>query len=133
MIYLIATAVTLSVPPAAKVLAVIGAVYGILQTAKKIPAFTKYLTGWVAVAVNVALSAGGLVLAIPADQLYTTNTLLALISTALGAAGIHGTVSAMTPPTVLATVPPSTEVKAVPAALVPTDPAAVPVENKDVN
>ena len=128
MIDLIALTINVSVPPAAKVLAVIGAVYGIIQAAKKIPAFTKYLTGWVAIAVNVLLSAGGLLIAIPADQLYTANTLLALISTALGAAGIHGTVSAMSPPTILATVPPSTQVKEVAATLVPDNPAAVPAE-----
>jgi hypothetical protein len=119
-------AVTLNIPPAAKVLAVIGAVYGILQAAKRIPALTKYLTGWVAIAVNVLLSAGGLLIAIPADQLYTQSTLLALITTVLSAAGIHGTVSAMSQPQVLATVPPSTQVKEVPATLVPDDPKAIP-------
>ena len=130
MIHLFAVAIALNIPAAAKVLAVIGSVYGLLQAAKKIPALTQYLTGWVAIAVNVLLSAGGLLIAIPADQLYTQSTLLALVTTVLSAAGIHGTVSAMSQPQVLATVPPSTQVKEVPAVLEPIDPKAVPVPEK---
>jgi putative copper export protein len=120
--------VALTIPPAAKALAVIGAVYGLIQGAKKIPAVTPYLTGWVAVAVNVILTACGLLLTIPPDQLYTTNTALLLLTTILGAAGVHGTVASFTPPQILASVPPSTQVKEVPATLVPDDPKAVPAE-----
>jgi len=119
--------ITLAVPPAAKALAVIATVYGILQGLKQVPALTQYLTGWIAVAVNVLLTAGGLLIAIPADQLYTTNTLVLLITTILGSAGVHGTVKSMSQPTVLATVPPSTQVKSVAATLVPDNPAAVSV------
>jgi hypothetical protein len=122
--------VALTIPPAAKVLAISGSVYGILLGAKKIPALTQYLTGWVAVAFNVVLSVIGMVIAIPADQLYTENTALTLITAALGAAGVHGTVKSMSKPTVLATTPPDTTVKQVPATLEPVDPNAVPVENK---
>lgn len=117
-----------TIPPAAKVLAIVGSVYGILQGLKQVPKFTKNLTGWIAVAVNVLLTAGGLLIAIPADQLYTTNTLVLLITTILGSAGVHGTVKSMSPPTVLATIPPSTQAKEVPATLVPDNPAAVPVD-----
>lgn len=127
---MITQTVALSIPPAAKVLVVVGAVYGILQGLKKVPALTQYLTGWLAVAVNVALTVCGLLVAIPADQLYTANTAMLLVTTILGSAGVHGTVKAMSPPTVLATVPPSTVVKEVPATLEPVNPAAVPVESK---
>lgn len=120
--------VTLTIPPAAKVLAIVASVYGIIQTLKKVPGVTQYLTGWVAVVVNIALSVGGLMLAIPPDQLYTSNTAVLLITTILGSAGVHGTVKSMSEPTVLATVPPSTTVKEVPATLVPKNPAAVPTE-----
>jgi hypothetical protein len=119
------TPLIITVPPAAKVLAVSGAVYGILLAAKKIPALTGFLQGWVAIAFNVALTIAGLVITIPADQLYTVNTALTLISTALAAAGVHGTVKSMSAPTVLATIPPSTQVKEVPATLVPDNPKAV--------
>ena len=108
---LIMMTVAFTIPPAAKMLAIIGSVYELLQGAKKIPALTKYLTGWVAIAGNVALTACGLLIVIPPDQLYTTNTLLLLVTTVMGAAGIHGTVSALSSTTVLATVPPSTAVK----------------------
>ena len=118
----------LSIPPAAKTIAVIASVYGLLQGIKKIPGLTAFITGWKAIALNVALSACGLLITIPADQLYTTNTLLLLLTTGAGAAGVHGTVSALSAPTVLATTPPSTIVKEVPAVLVPTNPSAVPVE-----
>jgi hypothetical protein len=120
-----------SIPPAAKTLAVIGSVYGLLQAAKKIPVLTQYITGWVAIALNVLLSACGLLVAVPADQLYTTNTLLLLLTTGMGAAGIHGTVQNLSPPTVLATVPPSTKVVDVPATLVPDDPGAVAVKKDE--
>ncbi len=82
-----------TIPPAAKLLAIVALVYPILQRIKKIPALNPYIKGWVAVTLNVLLSAGGLLIVTPADQLYTTNTLLALVTTVLTAAGIHGTVS----------------------------------------
>ena len=120
-------AVAFTIPPAAKVLAISGSVYGILLAAKKIPALTQYLTGWLSVAFNVALTIVGLLIAIPADQLYTVNTAMTLLTAGLGAAGIHGTVKSMSAPQVLATIPPDTQVKEVPATLVPNNPKAVPV------
>lgn len=92
-------AVALAVPPAAKVLAVIAVIYGVIQGLKQIPVLTPFLTGWVAIALNVALSTLALFVgptAIPADQLYTVNTLLTVLSVGLGAAGIHGTVASLT-------------------------------------
>ena len=87
--------IAITIPPAAKALVVIGAVYAVLQGLKKVPGLSNILQGWVAIAFNVALSACGLLVTIPPDQLYTTNTFLVLLSTILGAAGIHGTVTTM--------------------------------------
>lgn len=129
---LIFATITIAIPPAAKVLAIVGAVYGILQGLKKVPAFTAFLTGWKAIAFNVALTILGLLVVLPADQLYTVNTLNAILTTiitALAAAGIHGTTVALrSKPQMLATIPPDPQVKEVPATLVPDDPNAVPLE-----
>jgi hypothetical protein len=84
--------VALTIPPAAKVLAVTAVVYATIQALKKVPTLAPYLKGWVAVAVNILFSASGLIITIPAAQLYTQETLLTLITTVLTAAGIHGTV-----------------------------------------
>ena len=121
-------AVVLSIPPAAKVLAVIAVVYPVIQLLKKVPALTPYLTGWVAVGLNAVLTACGLLLTIPPDQLYTTNTLITLLTAILGAAGVHGTVASFSTPTMLGTTPPATQIKEVPAKLVPENPADKPVE-----
>jgi hypothetical protein len=118
---------TITVPPAAKVLAVVAVIYPLIQGLKKIPALTPYLKGWWAIALNVALTICGDLIVVPADQLYTTNTLLALVTGALASAGVHGTISSLLPPTVLATIPPDPQVKEVPATLEPVNPAAVPV------
>jgi hypothetical protein len=130
---LILTAVTLTIPPAAKTLAVVVAVYGVLQGLKKIPALTAFLTGWKAVAFNVVFSVVGQLAVIPAGQLYTTDTLNSIIQTiimVLSAAGIHGTVRSFSAPTMQATTPPDTKVKEVPAELVPKDPADIPVKKE---
>jgi hypothetical protein len=89
----------LTAPPAAQVLAVIVAVYGLIQGLKQIPALKPWITGWKAVLLNGLLTAGGLLVTIPADQLYTLNTLLSLVATMAGSAGIHGTVTALSKPT----------------------------------
>src|ERR1700739_516118 len=86
---------TLTVPPTAKVLAIIAAIYSLIQALKKIPALTPYIKGWVAIALNVALSAGSLLITVPASQLYTQDTFIALVTTFLAAAGIHGTVQTL--------------------------------------
>lgn len=92
---LLLTTLTITVPPAAKVLAVVVVVYPFIQGIKKIPALTPHIKGWWAVALNIVLSALGLIVTIPADQLYTTNTAFALLTAILAAAGIHGTVSTL--------------------------------------
>jgi hypothetical protein len=90
------TTLTLTVPPAAKVLAIVAIVYPLIQGLKKIPTLTPYIQGWWAVGLNVVLSALGLLITVPSDQLYTTNTALALLTVILSAAGVHGTVSSLT-------------------------------------
>jgi hypothetical protein len=82
-----------AVPAAVKVLAIAGVVYAVLQAAKQSPWLSPYLQGWLAVLVNVLLTVLGVVVTIPADQLYTLTTLETVLVTVLASAGIHGTVS----------------------------------------
>lgn len=130
LLLVVLTALAVTIPPAAKVLAVMGAVYAVISALKKVPALTQYMTGTVAIIVNVVVTVLGLLIAVPAQDLYTTNTLVLVLTTALGAAGIHGTQKAMSSPQVLATVPPDPTVREVPATLVPDDPKAVAVDPK---
>ena len=88
----------ITIPPAAKVLAVAVLVYAVMQAAKQSPWLSPYLTGWLAVAINVILTILGVVTVTPADQLYTMATLQAVLITVLSAAGIHGTVSKVVMP-----------------------------------
>jgi len=88
-------AVSNNLPPAAKVLAIVLLVYPTIQALKQWPFLAPYLTGWKAILLNVLLSAGGLLITVPADQLYTMATLYSLLQAVAGAAGIHGTVSAL--------------------------------------
>src|ERR1700761_835505 len=87
----------INVPPAAKTLAVLVFVYGILQVLKMSTVLAPYITGWKAFALNALLSLGGMLVVIPADQLYSWSTLGTTITewltVVLGAAGIHGTTS----------------------------------------
>lgn len=125
---------SLTVPPAAKTLAVVAVVYGVLQLLKKVPVLTQYITGWWAIALNIVLSVCGLLVTIPPSQLYSTNTLNSIFTAVLAilsSAGIHGTVKSLKSlqaPQVLATVPPDPNPKEVPATLVPNDPNAIPKE-----
>lgn len=89
-------AVTLSVPPAVKVVAVSVSVYGVMQALKKVSFLQPYLCGWVAVLFNVILCALGIITTTPAPNLYTWATALAIIQSCIGAAGIHGTASKLT-------------------------------------
>lgn len=88
--------VVLSSALTGKVIAVMGVVYAVLQAIKK--AFPQIM-GWSAVIVNVLFSAIGAVIVIPPEHWFSLDTLttglVALVS-ALGAAGIHGTVSKLT-------------------------------------
>jgi len=87
--------VALTIPPAAKVLAVCGSVYTIIQILKQAPWFKGYLNGWIAIVVNLLFTILAVTLTIPADQLYSMNTAFLILTTVLGSAGIHGTVSAL--------------------------------------
>ena len=51
--FLLLTTLTITVPPAAKVLAIVAVVYPLIQGLKKIKALTPYIKGWWAVALNV--------------------------------------------------------------------------------
>lgn len=133
-------AITLTVPPAAKVVAAFLLIYAAMFGLKKIPALVPYLQGWVAVAVNILLAVASLFVppsGIQPSQLYTMSTgmavinaILTAITTSAAAAGIHGTIKSLSKPTVLATVPPSIKVKEMQATLVPDDPKAVPSDPK---
>lgn len=85
--------VTVALPPAGKVLAVAAVVYVLMQSLKKVPQVSDRLKGWWAVALNVGLTVLGIVVATPASQLYTPQTLQAVAAAVLASAGIHGTVS----------------------------------------
>ena len=133
MIHLIAFLVFV-IPPAVKTLAVLGFVYGIIQILKQSTALAPYIVGWWAIALNAILSALGLLVVIPAGQLYDLTTLGGTFTTwlgiVLGAAGLHGTVKSFSDPTVLATLPGGSATVKVPAILVPLDPAARAVSTK---
>jgi len=79
-----------SFPPAARTLTVMIAVYAIILAAKQSPWLKQYLTGWISVLVNFLITVLGLFIAVPADQLYSWNTLVAVIVSVLGSSGIHG-------------------------------------------
>lgn len=81
---------SLHVPPAATMLLVLAAVYAMIAAAKASPWLGPKLTGWVTVLINVLLTVLGLFIAVPASQLYTWNTLVSVIVSVLGSAGIHG-------------------------------------------
>jgi len=127
--------VSFTLPPAAKTLAVVVTVFGVLQAIKRNAWANQYLvSGWKAVAFNVIFTAFGTWAVLPANDLYDpaviTNTLLQALLSAMASAGIHGTVQALGTPTVVATTPPDTTLQNVPAHLEPNDPDAIAVEKK---
>ena len=87
--------VALTIPPAAKVLAIAVAVYALLQGLKKAPWFNDLLVGWWSVVFNVAFSIIGVIVVTPVDQLYTITTLTQIMTAVGTSAGIHGTVTLM--------------------------------------
>ena len=123
-------AISVSIPPAAKVVAIAVIVYPLVQGLKKVSFLAPYLTGWKSMVLNFILGAIGVIVTVAPDQLYTLATLYQILDATGIAAGIHGTVKSLTPPTVLAETPPDGKVKEVPATLVPNDPAAIPVDPK---
>ena len=94
--YLIA-AISLSGLNAAKVAGIIASVYTILQVVKKtFPA----VSGHWALLINLGLSIGGVAVLMPPDKLFSLDSLTALAIagiSALGSAGIHGTVQNVAP------------------------------------
>ncbi|MBZ5523573.1 MAG: hypothetical protein LAP21_15170 [Acidobacteriia bacterium] len=74
-----------------KVLLVAGLVYTVLQGAKRfLP-----VTGYLAIAGNVALSVLGVVTIVQPQDLFSTQTLMAVITAASSAAGAHGTLRSL--------------------------------------
>lgn len=77
-----------------KILTIIGGVYALLQAVKKfVP-----VKGYLAVALNVVFSVLGVVTVVQPQDLFSLNTLVAVLTAAAGAAGIHGTVSKLSNP-----------------------------------
>ncbi len=99
-IIMLAVFFAFTIPPAAKTIAVLVFVYGIVQILKQAPVLKPYIKGWIAIALNALFSLLGLLVVIPPDQLYSWSTIASTITTwlgiVLGAAGVHGTVSSMT-------------------------------------
>jgi len=95
-LYLIA-AISLSGVTAGKVAGIIASVYTILQVVKKtFPA----VTGRWALAINLGLSIGAVAIVLPPDKLFSMESFTALAIagiSALGSAGIHGTVQNVAP------------------------------------
>lgn len=83
----------LPIPTAAQLLVVLTAVFTIMSAAKISPWLGPKLKGWVSVVLNIILTVLGLVIAVPANQLYTWPGFIALIVTVLGSSGIHGMVT----------------------------------------
>jgi len=95
-LYLIA-AISLSGITAGKVAGIIASVYTILQVVKKtFPA----VTGRWALAINLGLSIGAVAIVLPPDKLLSMESFTALAIagiSAMGSAGIHGTVQNVAP------------------------------------
>jgi hypothetical protein len=87
--YFFLLALTISTATAAKILGIAGGVYAVLQVAKKI--FPSLAGPW-ALALNFALSVGGVLIAVPPDKLLSVDTLVSVLTAVAAAAGIHGTV-----------------------------------------
>ena len=95
-LYLIAT-ISLSGVTAGKVVGIIASVYTILQVVKKtFPA----VTGRWALVINIVLSIGAVAIVLPPDKLFSMESFTALAIagiSAMGSAGIHGTVQNVAP------------------------------------
>jgi hypothetical protein len=82
-------AFALSTATSAKILGIAGAVYAVLQVAKKI---FPSLSGWWALGLNFALSVLGVLVTVTPDNLFSVDTLMAVLTAIAASAGIHGTV-----------------------------------------
>jgi hypothetical protein len=88
-------AFALSTATSAKILGIAGAVYAVLQVAKKIfPA----LSGWWALGLNIALSVAAVLVTVTPENLFSVDTLVAVLTAIAASAGIHGTVKNLSAP-----------------------------------
>ena len=88
-------ALALSTATSAKILGIAGAVYAILQVAKKIfPA----LSGWWALGMNIGLSVAAVLVTVTPENLFSVDTLVAVLTAIAASAGIHGTVKNLSAP-----------------------------------
>jgi len=95
-LYLIAT-ISLSGVTAGKVAGIIASVYTILQVVKKT---FPVVTGRWALAINIGLSIGAVAIVLPPDKMFSMESFTALAIagiSAMGSAGIHGTVQNVAP------------------------------------
>ena len=92
MFLALAIDVALNAATATKVIAIAAVIYPVLELVKKL---IPQVSGWYSVGLNVFLSTVGIIMAVPADQLFTLNTLIMLVTASTAAAGIHGTVQNM--------------------------------------
>ncbi len=76
---------------AMKILEIAGSVFTILQVVKKVFPFSGKAGTYIAITLNVALSALGVIVVVKPENLFSLDTLTAVISVALTAAGGHGT------------------------------------------
>ena len=97
MIFLFVFNFLAHVPPAAKTLSVMVAVYSIMTAAKKNDWICTHVNGWKAVAFNLLFTTIGLLIVVPEGSLYSVNTLTLLVVGLLGSSGIHGMVKSIPP------------------------------------
>ena len=76
-----------------KVIAISGLVYAVIKAAKQSPWFAPYLSGWLAVVVNVVFTIVGVVVTAQPDTLWTVGTLQAILIAVFMSSGIHGMAS----------------------------------------
>lgn len=79
-----------------KAVAVAGVVFAALQVVKKFTNWS-FLSGNWAIAANVALSVVGTISTTATAQIFTTSTLVAILTTAFLAAGLHGVATTVSP------------------------------------
>jgi len=92
-LYLLAAITFSTSVVAAKIIGISAVVFVVLQALKKAPAVGPYLHGWLAIALNVALSIAGILSVLTPDQVFSWQTLIAVLTAALSASGIHGVYS----------------------------------------
>ena len=92
--YFLCFALALTTATSAKILAIAGAVYAVLQVAKKI--FPSLAGPW-ALLLNLGLSVAGVLVTVTPDKFLSVDTLVAVLTAVAASAGIHGTVKNLAP------------------------------------